>query len=259
MLLCLDIGNTHIYGGVLKGQEILLRFRRGTQVGSTSDELGTFLRTVLQENNMDATQITDIALCTVVPGILYSLRSACIKYFNIDPFNLQVGVKTGLNIKYRNPLEVGADRIANAMAGVAAFPNKNLLIIDLGTATTFCAINTQKEYLGGVILPGLKISMEALGRNAAKLFEVDIVRPPHTLGRGTAESIQSGLYFGHLGMLKEISSRIQEEAFHGEKMCIIGTGGLSQLFSTEKIFDFLAPDLVLQGLREAWLLNRGAA
>lgn len=259
MLLCLDIGNTNIYGGVFQGTELLVRFRKHTHIGTSSDELGIFLVNVLRENQIDPTNIQAISLCTVVPAVLYSVRAACLKYFKIDPFNLRSGVKTGLNIKYRNPAEVGADRIANAVAAITQFPNQNLLIIDLGTATTFCAINRQKEYLGGVIIPGIKISMEALGNNAAKLFNVEIVRPPHTLGRATAESIQSGLYYGHLGMMKEISARLQQEAFSGQAMKIIGTGGFSQLFMRDELFHHLAPDLVLEGLRVAWDMNQGTS
>src|SRR4051812_38031978 len=125
MILCLDVGNTQLYGGVFAGEKIQLRFRYPTQRGTTSDQAGIFLKNVLRENSIDFTAIKQIAICSVVPHMDYSLRSACIKYFNIDPFMLQAGVKTGLKIKYRNPLEVGADRIANAIAANKQFPQKN--------------------------------------------------------------------------------------------------------------------------------------
>lgn len=143
MILCIDVGNSHIYGGVFDGDEIKLRFRHTSKV-STSDELGIFLKSVLRENNCSPETIRKIAICSVVPQVDYSLRSACVKYFSIDPFLLQAGVKTGLNIKYRNPVEVGADRIANAIAATHSFPNQNIIVIDFGTATTFCAISHKK-------------------------------------------------------------------------------------------------------------------
>jgi len=255
MILCLDVGNSQIFGGVFDGEKILLRFRYATQKGQTSDQLGIFLKSVLQENGIDCAAINQIAICSVVPSIDYSLRAACIKYFNHEPFLLQAGVKTGLKIKYRNPLEVGADRIANAIAAVKQFPQKNIIVVDLGTATTFCAINTEKEYLGGAILTGIRLSMEALSNNTAKLFSVEILKPESALGRSTIESIQAGLYYGQLGAVRELSKRIGEEVFAGEKFLLLGTGGFATLFEKEKLFHTIVPDLVLQGLRLALEMN----
>jgi type III pantothenate kinase len=183
------------------------------------------------------------------------LKNACKKYFNLNPFLLQAGVKTGLKINYRNPLEVGADRIANSIAGTHLYPKKNLLIVDLGTATTFCAITKDKDYLGGSIVAGLRLNMEALESKTAKLPSVEIVATKEALGRTTIESIQSGLYFGHLGTMREISKRITDECFDGEKPFIIGTGGFSSLFEREKMFDVTQHDLVLQGLNIALKMN----
>ena len=204
---------------------------------------------------MDPTQIKQIVLCSVVPDVVYSLKNACKKYFNLNPFLLQAGVKTGLKINYRNPVEVGSDRIANAIAATHLYPKKNMVVIDLGTATTFCAISKDKDYLGGSIVAGLRLSMEALESKTAKLPSVEIVPMKETLGRTTVESLQSGLYFGHLGTIREISSRISEECFEGEKPFVIGTGGFSSLFEKEKIFDVIQPDLVLQGLFLALKMN----
>ena len=150
MILCLDVGNSQIYGGVFSDGKLLLRFRRNSRTGASSDEIGIFLRSVLRENDLEPKSVTQIALCTVVPEVLHSLRNACTKYFNLTPFNLQAGVKTGLKIRYKNPLEVGADRIANAIAGMHLYPQQNLMIVDFGTATTFCAISADKEYLGEI-------------------------------------------------------------------------------------------------------------
>ncbi|HAG90705.1 MAG TPA: pantothenate kinase, partial [Bdellovibrionales bacterium] len=137
MILCLDVGNSQIYGGVFKGEDIVLRFRKSSRNGQSSDETGVFLRSVLKENGLDPESVEKIAICTVVPESLHSLKNASRKYFGGEPFVLQAGVKTGLKIKYKNPLEVGADRIANAIAASQLFPNRNIIIIDFGTATTF--------------------------------------------------------------------------------------------------------------------------
>ena len=145
MILALDVGNSQIFGGVIRGDEILFRFRKTSKSGSSSDEVGVFLRSVLRENDIEPSQITQIAMCSVVPDVVHSLRNACKKYFGLNPFILEPGVRTGLKIGYRNPIEVGADRIANAIAASHLFPQKDLIIIDLGTATTFCAITSSKE------------------------------------------------------------------------------------------------------------------
>jgi type III pantothenate kinase len=255
MILTLDIGNSQIYGGVFDKEDIKVRFRKNSKGGASSDEIGIFLRSVLRENDIDPSKIKQIAMCSVVPDVVHSLKNACKKYFNINPFVLQAGVKTGLKINYRNPVEVGADRIANAIAATHLFPKKDLIVVDLGTATTFCAINQDKEYLGGSIVAGQRLNMEALESKTAKLPTVEIISAKETLGRSTVESIQSGLYFGHVGMMKEISKNLSKECFSGEKPYIIGTGGFSGLFEKEKVFDTVQPDLVLKGLLIALKMN----
>ena len=255
MKLCLDIGNSHIYGGVYQSGQLLLSFRKASKLGSSSDEYGLFFRSVLRENGLDPSQVTAIALCSVVPEVDYAISAACQKYFDIRPFVLQAGVKTGLKIQYRNPLEVGADRIANAIAGVELFPGENLVIVDLGTATTLCAVGKDHVYHGGVILPGLKMSMQALESGTSKLGSVEIVRKDICLGRTTASSIQSGLYFGHLGALQEIIQRIQMEEFEGQRPRVIATGGFASLFDGTDMFDQVVQDLVLKGLLAVLDLN----
>jgi type III pantothenate kinase len=248
MILCIDVGNSHIYGGVFEKDSIRLRFRHSSKA-STSDELGIFLKTVLRENDCAPEAIKQIAICSVVPQIDYSLRSACIKYFGIDPFILQVGVKTGLQIKYRNPTEVGADRIANAIAAIERYPQKNLIVIDFGTATTFCAISAQKAYLGGVIMPGMRLSADALSMNTAKLPKVEIMKSELALGRSTIESIQSGIYYGALGASRELIARMKSECFPNENVLVLATGGFASLFEKQNLYDVLLPDLVLEGVR----------
>jgi type III pantothenate kinase len=255
MVLALDVGNSQIFGGVFEKDKIKFRFRKTSKDGASSDEIGIFLRNVLKENNFDPSKVKKIVMCSVVPGVVHSIRNACFKYFNLTPFILQTGVKTGLKINYRNPVEVGADRIANAIACVNLYPNKNFIIVDLGTATTFCAVTKAKEYLGGVIIAGLRLSMESLEANTAKLPTVEIVTSKETLGRTTVESIQSGLYFGHLGQMKEITQRLTNECFKGEKPFVVGTGGFSSLYEKEVFFDETNADLVLIGLAHALKLN----
>ena len=255
MVLTLDVGNTQIFGGVFDDDKIRLRFRRNSRTGASSDEIGIFLRSVLRENDIAHTDIKQVSICTVVPEVLHSVKNACLKYFNLNPFILQAGVKTGLKVKYKNPLEVGSDRIANAIAGTQKYPNENLLIIDFGTATTFCAVSAEKEYLGGVIIAGIGISAEALEQRTSRLPTVEIVRPETCLAKTTVESIQSGLYFGTMGQVKEIGGRIINEAFEGKKPRIIGTGGIASMFTTAGIFDEENPDLVLHGLHQALKMN----
>lgn len=255
MILCLDVGNSHIFGGVFRGDQLVVKFRSGASINHTSDQYGVFLRSVLRENNIDYLSIKHISLCSVVPPLDYSLQAACRKYFDLTPFVLQPGVRTGLKIQYKNPQEVGADRIANAIAAVQQFPQQNTIVVDFGTATTICAISAAKAYLGGVILPGMKISMHALESQAAKLSPVAIVRPKAILGTTPAESIQSGLFFGQLATIREVTQKITTEYFQSQMPIIIGTGGFAALFTEENIFTVIIPDLVLHGLRLALTNN----
>lgn len=255
MLLALDTGNSHIFGGVFDGENLRFKFRKTSKSDVSSDELGVFLSGVLRENGLSPDLIKKISVCTVVPDLTHTLTNCCIKYFRKPPFMLQPGAKTGLNIKYKNPAEVGADRIACAIAAVHLHPGENIIVADLGTANTICAITRKKDYLGGVIMPGIKISMEAMATRTAKLPVVEIIKPKEVVGRTTIDSIQSGLYYGNLAAIREISAVIKEQYFNSEKAVIIGTGGFSRLLENEKIFDELNPDLVLIGLKLAIGMN----
>ncbi|MBL6989354.1 MAG: type III pantothenate kinase [Bacteriovoracaceae bacterium] len=257
MILCLDIGNTHFYGGIFIDGKLKFQFRKISMGSVSSDELGIFLRNILRENGYDPQDVSNIGFCTVVPETIYSMRNCCKRYFNITPFMIGPGMKSGLNIRYHNPLEVGADRIANSIAAIEQFPNQNIIIVDFGTATTFCAISSDRDYLGGTIVAGLKISMEALEKRTAKLPTVEIVKAPHVCGRSTVESIQAGLFYGNLGMVKEVTSRITSECFAHNRPLIIGTGGLARLYDDSKLFDIYIPDLVLNGIHQSLKMNRG--
>jgi len=249
MILCLDIGNTHIYGGVFSSDEIKLRFRYNALHPCTSDQFGLFLRSVLSENGIDYNEIKKIALSSVVPSLDYSINAACIKYFSITPLELKPGIKTGMKLDVKNPLEIGADRIANGIAATHYFPKKNIIVVDFGTATTLCAISKNNAYLGGVIMPGLKLSMSSLCDNTAKLTTVDIIKPRHALGKSTEENIQSGLYYGQLGAVRETIYHIRNDVFQQAEPVVIATGGYAHLFEKETIFSIAQPDLVLHGLR----------
>jgi type III pantothenate kinase len=260
MLLCLDVGNTHIVGALFEGKKLSLRFRYATHQIGTSDQFGLFLRNLLETNGIDYEKVSVTALCSVVPSCNFTIRHAFNTYFpKAEYFVLQAGVKTGINIKYKNPAEVGADLIAGAIGGVEAFPQKNLIIADLGTATTLVAVSKKADFLGGIIMPGMRLSMEALKSNTAKLMEVDIETPPTYLGQSTRECIQRGLYFGHLGAMREVVSGYRNELFPGEETVVIGTGGFSQLFKDQKIFDAILPDIVSQGIRIAYENSKAAA
>jgi type III pantothenate kinase len=256
MLLALDVGNSQIFAGVYEGENLRLTFRRTSSIRASSDEFATSFRATLRENGVDPEEIEMAAICSVVPDAVHSLRSCFRKYFRFEPFLLQPGAKTGLKIRYRNPLEVGADKIANAIGALSRFPGRNLLIVDFGTATTLCAVSKEKDYFGGIITPGINTSMEALELKTARLPSVEIVRPSEVLGRSTVESIQSGLYYGTLATVRFLAASVTKELFADDAPLIIGTGAYGRLFEAEKVFDYFVPELPLIGLRRAVELSR---
>ena len=257
MLLCLDIGNSQIFGGVYDGGDLKTTFRRTSSIRASSDEYGMFLRAALRENEIDPRQVDAAAVCSVVPDVLHSLRGGFHKYFRIEPFLLQPGAKTGLKIRYRNALEVGADKIANAIGALELFPGRNLLIVDFGTATTICAVSRDKEYLGGIITPGIQLSMAALDSRTARLPSVEILRPAEVLGRSTVESIQSGLYYGAIATVRTLAELVTAAHFAADKPLLIATGGFGRLFEEEHLFDAFVPELSLLGLKVAQALANG--
>jgi type III pantothenate kinase len=255
VILCLDVGNSQLYCGVYDGDRLVGQFRRTSASRASSDELGVFLLAALRENGIDPLGISRIALSSVVPDMLYSLRSCCQKYFRHEPMVLQPGVKTGLKIRYKDPKEVGADRIADAVGAVTLFPGRNLIVADFGTATTLTAITREGEFLGGNILPGVRLALESLVEKTAKLPSVEIVPAQSAIGRSTVESIQNGLYWSNVGAIRELTARMTAEAFPDEAPLVIGTGGFAHLFDQERLFDAVVPELILVGLREALRLN----
>lgn len=256
MLLCLDIGNSQVHGGVFEGDTLRCQFRKTTHPLGSSDEFGVFFLTVLRENGVDPHAVHRAAICSVVPSAHHPVRGACVKYFHCEPFVLQAGVKTGLKVKYRNPHEVGADRVAGALAAVQRRPGSPLIVVDCGTATTFDVVTAEADYLGGAILPGIGISVETLAGKTAKLPTVEIMRPATALGRSTIESIQAGVYHGHVGAIRHLLGELAREAFGGQRPHVVGTGGFARLLEGEKLFDEIVPELVLLGLKHAERINR---
>lgn len=257
MLLCVDVGNTQIFAGVYDGEELKVTFRRTSNIRSSSDEFGLFFRSMLRENGIDPAQVEMAAVCAVVPDIVHSLRNCFRKYFQLEPFVLGPGVKTGLKIRYRNPLEVGADKIANSIGALLRFPGRNLLIVDFGTATTLCAVSKEKEYLGGIITPGIYTSMEMLESKTARLPAVEIVKPAEVLGRSTVESIQAGLFYGTAATVRFLAETVTANYFAQERPMVISTGGFGALFKGEGLFDATVPELSLLGLKRAVELSKG--
>ncbi|MCF7942289.1 MAG: type III pantothenate kinase [Spirochaetia bacterium] len=255
MVLCIDVGNTQLYGGLFQDGDVVLRFRKVSDMGISSDELGFFLKGVIRENGFDPDMIRRIACCSVVPDMNHALINSCVRYFGKEPFVLKAGVKTGLKIRYKDPSAVGADRIANAIAAVAHYPGENLIIADFGTATTFDVVTADKEYLGGVIVPGMRLSMRALEAHTAKLPKVEITVPDQVCGQTTEQSIQSGLYYGTAGTIREVVRGITAERFGGVRPIVLGTGGFSGLFRETGLFDEILPDLVLEGTYLAQEMN----
>jgi type III pantothenate kinase len=258
MILTLDIGNSQLYGGLFEqgSIEALMHLRRGSNAQITSDEIGIFLRSVIREQGYDPGSVSEVVCCSVVPSLNYSLRSACIRYFNIEPMMLGPGVKTGLKIRYKDPGAVGADRIANAAAAVRRYPNQPLIIADFGTATTLDVVTENREYLGGAIFPGLRISTEALESKTAKLPAVEIGIPSRALGQTTEESIRSGIYYAAVGAVKELTARFTAEQFGSRRPLVIATGGFSRMIDSSGIIDAVHADLVLEGLITILEMNR---
>lgn len=243
-----------MHGAVYEGEQLVTQFRKESSRASR-DELGLFLVSVLRERGVDPKSISRIGISCVVPDEAYSLRNACRIYFELEPLFLEAGVKTRLKIKTRNPLEVGADRIANAIAVTEMYPESNVVVVDFGTAITLDAVTAKREYLGGSICAGLGLAMDALGSKTAKLPFVEINAPRRALGRSTTEAIQSGLYYGYLGMIRNLVDRIREEAFGDEPTRVIATGGFSQLYKDAGLFDEIVQDLVLRGVNSVLVWN----
>ena len=248
MLLVFDVGNTNMVLGVYEGTELKKHWRINTDKEKTSDEYGILISNLFQYDKVDMNSITDVIISSVVPNVMHSLENFCIKYCNKKPLIVGPGIKTGLNIKYDNPKQVGADRIVNAVAAIEKYKSP-MIIIDFGTATTFCAISEKGEYLGGTIAPGIKISSEALFQRASKLPRVELQKPGMAICKSTVSAMQSGIIYGYVGLVEKIISMMKEELNCGP-VKVVATGGLSSLIASETdSIDYVDRFLTLDGLR----------
>lgn len=257
MYLCLDVGNSQIHCGVFWDDgQVLAQFRHNTSHVGSSDQFGIFLLQVLRENEIDPAKITKVAIASVVPSVDYSVGSAFVKYFNVSPLFLTPGVRTGIKIASNNPGEIGADLIAGAVGGLVKYPKKHLLIFDYGTATTVIYITPNAEFVGGAVLPGIRLMMDSLQNNTAKLFTVSISAPKQAISKDTRIAIQSGLYYSQIGATKELIAQvINEYKIPRSELVVIGTGGFANLLNASNLFDEIVPDLLLIGLKHILDIN----
>ena len=247
MILTLDVGNTNMTGGVFDGDEIKATFRITTKMPRTSDEYGLLLRDVVKQNDIEPSEIKDAIICSVVPNLMHSLQGALIKYFHIVPIVVEAGIKTGIRIATTNPKQVGADRIADAVAAYELYGGP-VLVLDFGTATTYDLVDETGAFVGAITAPGIRISAKALWEDAAKLPEIEIKKPENILGKDTITSMQSGLVFGQIGQTEYIIRKVKEEMGLKE-MKVVATGGLGRIIASETdAIDVYDPNLTLKGI-----------
>lgn len=254
MLLVIDVGNSNIVLGIFSDEKLVRHWRISTDKSRTSDEYGIMLHSLFSLADLSLSRIKAIIISSVVPPLTGVLEALCRDFFSLPPYVVGPGIKTGMQIQYDNPREVGADRIVNAVAGFEKH-HCPLIIVDFGTATTFDYVNVRGDYCGGAIAPGLAISLEALFQRASKLPRVDICRPPQAIAKNTVNSMQSGIFYGYVGLVDGIVGRLQQESH--EQCRVIATGGLAGLIAPEsKTIDEVDAFLTLDGLRILYERNR---
>lgn len=254
MLLAFDIGNTQTVIGVFDGDKLIANWRLATDKIKTVDEYGILIKNLFVDRNLPASQVTEAVISSVVPPVTGLFENVVEKYFGVRWLVVGPGVKTGLVIKYDNPREIGADRVVNAVAGVNLY-GPPLIIVDFGTATTFCAIAPNGDYLGGPLAPGLGIASDALFQRTAKLPRVELVKPQTVIGKNTIHSMQAGLIYGYIGLVEGLITRIKAEM--NCKPMVIATGGFAEIIASETgMIDRVNSDLTLEGLRLISNLNK---
>ena len=251
-MLAVDIGNTNVVCGLFDGDRLVTTFRLATRYDSTPDEYEFLLFGLLRSRNVAVEEIGAAVVCSVVPALTEMLVSVLQSKF--DTLVLGPGVKTGISIAYETPKDVGADRVANAVAAHHLF-GASTIVVDFGTATTFDAVTAKGEYLGGVIVPGVKVSLDALFTHTAKLPRVDVGRPSSVIGRNTVHSIQSGVFYGHVALVEGMVERMSKEL--PRPVRTVATGGLAPLICSElSCIERVEPHLTLHGLRLVYERNR---
>jgi len=254
MLLTVDIGNTNINIGVFDGSKLKGTWKVATGVHRMPDEYASLLLNLFDRQGIDASQITGAILCSVVPPLVGVFEEVCRRYLKVLPLVVESGVKTGVRICLDNPREVGADRVVNAVAAHQMYGG-SVIVIDLGTATTFDAVSEDGDYLGGAIAPGIAIATEALFTRTAALPRVELTHPKRAVGRSTVAAMQSGIVFGYAGLIEGIVTRIQQEM--GGKAKVVATGGYAELLARETpVIEVVNPDLTLIGLRLIYEMNK---
>jgi type III pantothenate kinase len=254
MLLAIDIGNTNVVLGVFNRKKLVENWRVGTNTQITPDEYAMTFKDLFGFAKIDFSKITGVIISTVVPPLLPVMIEMSRKYFKIEPMVVTTAMKTGITIRYDNPKEVGADRIVNAAAAFQLYGGP-LIIVDFGTATTFCAVTKRGEYLGGAICPGVKISAEALFQRASKLPRVELAKPAKVIGRDTISAMQAGIIYGYAGLVDGIVGRMKKELSADAR--VVATGGLAELVSQEtRSIEEIKPHLTLEGLRLLYDINR---
>lgn len=255
MILVIDVGNTNTVLGLYRDEKLLDFWRISTDTSKTSDEYGMLIKQLFVHHNYSFDDMEALIISSVVPPLMYTLEHMTRKYFNKEPLIVGPGIKTGMNIKIDNPKEVGADRIVNAVAGFELYGGP-LIIVDFGTATTYCAISKSGEYLGGAISPGIRISMDALYEKTAKLPRVELIKPESVICKNTIASIQSGVIYGYIGQVDYIVRRMKKE-LGADNVKVIATGGLSKLIASEsETIDVVNGLLTLEGLRIIYDRNK---
>ncbi len=256
MLLCIDVGNTNIVFGLYREEDLLHHWRIATRREQMADEYAALLLVLLEQAGRRSQDVHDAVIASVVPPLTGAFVEVCGQYLGVDALVVDAGIRTGVRIRYDNPREVGADRVVNAAATFRRYGGP-ACVVDFGTGTTFDAISAEGEYLGGAIAPGIGIAAWALTERAAKLPRVEIARPPQAIGRNTVQSMQSGLFFGYIGLVEGMVARFRQEL--GPQMRVIATGGLAELVAQgTDVFDVVDPWLTLEGLRLIYEMNRGA-
>lgn len=253
MLLVIDIGNTNTVLGIFEKDELKENWRITTKRDQTVDEYGILINSLFKISKIDIIDIKGIAISSVVPPLVTIINEMSVKFFGIEPFIVQPGINTPIRILYENPKEVGADRIVNAIAAIHLY-GVPLIIVDFGTATTFCAISSKGEYMGGVIAPGISISTDALYQRTSKLPRVELKHPNSVIGKNTPSSIQAGIIFGFAGMVDGIIKKMKKE-IDGNPV-VVATGGLVNLIAKEtESIQKINPNLTLEGLRMLYEIN----